>query len=343
MEDPSNRISELSKTTASEGGRIKRRFHKPLMIIGLTVAVVFAVFIYFRLISAPFDKTDIAYTSITVYSDEGCREIADKLYRQGLIAAPERFELVARLMRLNDFRPGTYYLSPSMDSVEIAKTIVNGLTTSKGFILPPGYTVDQIAHALDSDGFADYDEFLKAAADDMLSEIDFIGTDISGSDRIEGFLLPDSYSVNSDADDSMLILTMLDNFSNFFNDDYRARAEELGLSIRQIVVIASVIEKETAVDKERAAISGVIHNRLNLELDELPDIPLCSPGKNSIIAALYPEENEYTYYVLNEKLDGTHVFTADEEEYDALEDAFENAVERRKLERRLERGQEEEQ
>ena len=61
---------------------------------------------------------------------------------------------------------------------------------------------------------------------------------------------------------------MLDAFANFYNDDYRARTDELGVTTRQLLVIASMIEKETSIDRERAAISGVIHNRINLELEE---------------------------------------------------------------------------
>ena len=74
-------------------------------------------------------------------------------------------------------------------------------------------------------------------------------------------------------------------------------------------------------DKEKPAISAVIHNRYNLELlpaDELKKAPLCNPGEESIKAALYPEDNDNIYYVYNSKLDGSHVFTDDEEEYNRL-------------------------
>jgi UPF0755 protein len=93
--------------------------------------------------------------------------------------------------------------------------------------------------------------------------------------------------------------------------------------------MASMIEKETSVDKERATVSGVIHNRINMELTsvkDLPEKPLCSPGKESIMAALYPEEHEYTYYVLSSSLDGTHKFTDDEEEYKKWLKEYEDAV-----------------
>ena len=63
-----------------------------------------------------------------------------------------------------------------------------------------------------------------------------------------------------------------------------------------------------------------------IKIDELPDKPLCSPSKESIMAALYPDEHEYTYYVLDSTLDGTHRFTSDEAEYNALLAEYEDAV-----------------
>ena len=114
-------------------------------------------------------------------------------------------------------------------------------------------------------------------------------------------------------------------FSHFFNEDYKARADELGLTVRQVVVIASMIENETSIDSEKPLISSVIHNRINMGLippEEIPEVPLCSPGQKSIIAALYPTEDENIYYVLSDKLDGTHIFTSDKAEYEACVEAY---------------------
>jgi UPF0755 protein len=170
---------------------------------------------------------------------------------------------------------------------------------------------------------------MKAASDPFLQDIDFIGKDVDGAEQIEGFLLPGTYRLNTEADETMIIMTMLDSFSNFFNDDYRARADELGLSVREVVVIASMIEKETSVDSEKARISSVLLNQMNLEMIELPKVPLCSPGEASITAALYPEDSEDIYYVLSSKLDGTHVFTSDEAEYNALVEEYNQAAQER--------------
>lgn len=332
MEDPSNQINDESKTTVSEVTEINKKTIKPLRIIIPIIAVVFAVFLLFSFISRPFDKTDNKYSNITIEQGETLKEVSEKLEDSGIISSASNFRLVSKCLFLTDFKPGTYYLSPSMDARALATAMVNGLTTSKGFTIPPGYTVEQIAAALDRDGLVDHDQFIEAASSSFFQELDFVGNSISGIDQLEGFMLPDEYNMNSNADEAMIIMTMLDNFNNFFNEDYRARADELNLSIRDIVVIASMIETNITIEKERSTYSSVIHNDLNMGIikkSDFPAVPLCSPGKDSIMAALYPDESEYTYCVFSDKLDGSHVFTSDKKEYKELKKAYKAAVKER--------------
>lgn len=308
-----------------------KRFRWPLRIVLVLIVLAVLVLLGVDHLAAPCDRTDATYSDFVVAEDDGLSDVADKLDDAGIINDASDFELLAKITFAGSFRPGLYYLSPSMSSFRIMHTLQNGLTTSKGFTIPAGYTIEQIANALDRDGIADKEKFLAAASSDMLSEFDILdgNKDLKGIDRVEGFLIPDEYSLSSDADESMLVIMMLDSFSNYFNEDYRARADELGMSIREVVIVASIIEKETSVDKERAAISSVIHNRFNLGLaseEETPKKPLCNPSKASIEAALYPEENEYTHYVLSSSLDGTHVFTDNDEEYKTLKEEYKAAL-----------------
>ncbi len=332
LEDPSNQEEILGKTTAAKEpgiARIHKRFHKPLRIIAVIIAVVFAVLIIFNIMQKPFDRTRNEYTSVTIEEGDDLKAAAERLEEAGIVESSSRFSLVSRMALQTEIKPGTYYLSPSMDSVSIAKAICKGNVTLNGFIIPDGFTEDQTFTSLSRDGFGDKDAFMKAASDPFLQDIDFIGKDVDGAAQIEGFLLPGTYRLDTEADETMIIMTMLDSFSNFFNDDYRARADELGLSVREVVVIASMIEKETSVDNEKARISSVLHNQLNLEMIDLPEVPLCSPGEASITAALYPEDSEDIYYVLSSKLDGTHVFTSDEAEYNTLLEEYNQAAQAR--------------
>lgn len=214
-------------------------------------------------------------------------------------------------------------------SVENARKIksdaIAELKLKEGFKLASGLTVEETAKALDKAGFVDKDEFLKAA--DNLSEDDFkyLDSNTDGYSKLEGFLFPTTYVVSKDADATMIVITMLNEFENAFTEEFRDRADEMGMSIRDIIIIASVIEQETDIDKERAEISSVIHNRLSLGKKiqgGTPDKPLCSPGIASIEAALYPVDSENIYYVPSDRLDGTHEFTADKTEYKELQKAF---------------------
>ena len=329
MEDPSNQ-TDISRTAAPDPvtSGIRKRFHKPLLIIAVMIAVVFAMLFLFNFLIRPYDKTQCTYSNFTIDEGEKAAEVSAELEEAGFIGNASVFRLTSSLIMKTDFKSGNYYLSPSMDAVSIAKALCMGNVTTDGFIIPDGFTVGQTFYSLARDGFGEEEEFLKAAGDPFLSEIDFIGTDISGPEQVEGFLLPGTYRLDTEADETMIIVTMLDSFSHFYNDDYRARTEELGLSIRDVVTIASMIERETNIDSEKSEISSVIHNQLNLGMiapEDFPEIPLCSPGKASIEAALYPNEDENIYYVLSDKLDGSHVFTSDENEYNTLVEAYNKA------------------
>ena len=319
----------------TEGSITVKRFRRSLRIIGVLIVLSALILLGVFLLSRPCDRTNATYSNFVIEENETKAQVAQDLYESGLVNSSSQFELLSRISFAGSFRPGTYFLSPSQNSLEILHVLTNGLTTSRGFTIPAGLTVDQIATELDRDGIVDKNTFLKAASSRDLKQIDILQQgldehpDIKGSDIVEGFLFPTDYTLSSDADESMIIIMMIDAFSNFYNEDYRARAEEMGMDVRDVLCIASVIEKETSVDSERARISAVLHNRYNLELtdeNEVYTVPLCTPGEESIKAALYPEDNEDVYYVLSPKLDGTHRFTSDEEEYQEWLDEYEDAV-----------------
>ena len=315
--------------------RRARRFRWPLRITLALIVLAVLVLVGISQLNRPYDRTDATYKNIVIEEGAGLSDVAALLDKEGIIGKASRFELLSKLTFSGGFRPGTYFLSPSMDSISIIKTLNKGLTTPTGFTIPAGYTIDQIATALERDGLAGRDAFLEAASSSALADIEVLEDptgELKGSDLVEGFLFPSEYSLSSEADESMMVIMMIDAFANFYNEEYQARADELGITAREVLIIASIIEKETSVDRERAAISAVLHNRYNLELlgeDEMPKVPLCSPGKESIIAALYPEETDYTHYVLSSRLDGTHKFTADDAEYEQLKAEYEAAVQAR--------------
>lgn len=300
-----------------------------LRLIVIVLAVVIAAIAIIGALSRPCDRTIATYKTVVVGEGDDLSIVAATLEDEGIVNNASAFSAVARISFSTNFKPGSYYLSPSMNAFAIARTMSNGITTSSGFTIPSGYNLEQIASSLARDGVVNKKAFLEAAASKDLQEISFIGKNKLGSKQVEGFLFPGTYQIDSSADESMMIITMLNQFSNYFNEDYTARADELGLSVREIVYIASLIETETTIDKEKPSISAVIHNKYNMDMmpkGEIKKAPLCSPSEESIKAALYPEENDNVYYVYSSKLDGSHEFTADKEKYQKLLQEYRDAV-----------------
>lgn len=279
-------------------------------------------------IARPMDKADNTYIDIVVPNGANTDELADMLVENGIIESKGRFTFLSTvLMHNNKYKPGIYSLSPSMNMNSISNMLINGITTSDGFIIPDGYTVKQTAEALDHVGFADADTFkLVASSGIFTSQFDFL----EGSSDLEGYLLPGHYEMSKDADEAMIIAAMLYQFDEFYTEEYRIRTSELGLSTRELVILASIVENESKLDKEMGTIASVLLNRISAGIGiegGMPSKPLCSPSREAIEAVLYSEETDYLYYVLAETLDGTHIFTSDYAEYEAAKLAYEAALE----------------
>lgn len=300
-----------------------------LTVLLLAILLIFAVFLTTSIMGRPYDRTNNTYKSIKISNSENIEEIAETLHDKKIISNESSFKFLSTISLKNGkYKTGTYMLSPCMNFNEITQTIIKGVSTNSGFTIPGGYNLEQLATALNQSGFIDKNEFIKMATSIDYSNFDFIDSSIDKKHQLDGFLLPGTYKMDPNANEIMIITTMLDSFDNFFNDEYKARADELNMSIRDVVILASLIEKETTVDKEKAHLSGIFHNKINLGLDfegGYPKNPVCFPGEKSIEATLYPEDSDDIYYVLSDKLDGSHAFTSDESEYKALKKAYKKA------------------
>lgn len=303
---------------------INKKFNikRILLVVVICIAVICGVLVSFNLYGRPYDTSNSTYSEITISSDDNTVSIAEKLKEAGIIGKTDRFVTLSSLSFKNGkYKPGTYLLSPSMDFNQLSSTMINGISTGSGITIPSGYSFDQTISALEQAGIikeSDLDEVLNNV--DFSNNFDFIEPNTDSKKQLEGFLYPDKYDIDahSNASAMMVITTMLDNFDNNFTDEYRARAEELGLSIREVIIIASMIESITSIDKEKGLVSSVIHNRLNVGMpfkNGYPTDPICSPGSSSIKAALYPEETNYLYYIKSYKLDGSHEFAETADEY----------------------------
>ncbi|MDP4117732.1 MAG: endolytic transglycosylase MltG [Bacillota bacterium] len=286
--------------------------------------------------------------SITFAVSKGMtgREISASLKKEGAVRC-EAFFRIALKFSGQPLKAGTYELSPKMSYSEIISTLTgHGIDTRIRVTIPEGYRITQIAETFEKKGLVSRKDFLNEVAVGQFN-YSFISADLpAGETRLEGYLFPDTYFFEKGTSAHVIIDTMLREFGSVFGDKLYARTKELGYSPREIVILASVIEKEGSSDL--AEISSVFHNRLktgmrlescatvNYLFDKpknvlsykdthidspyntyrnsgLPPAPICSPGVAALEAALYPADTNYLYFIADGK--GKNLFSATYEEH----------------------------
>lgn len=267
------------------------------------------------------------------------RKISNSLEDRNLIRNAISFQLLAYLQKKQgQIQAGEYELSPSMTPKEILLKVTSGKTVLHAVTIPEGYRITEIADLLAERGLADREKFIRQTRD--MESIQSLG--IPGN-SLEGYLFPETYHFSKNTPEQKIIQKMTDTFKKRVADlELMNRAKVLNLSLHQVIILASIIEKETGLDKERKTISSVFHNRLkinmllqtdpsviyaiqsfdgnirkkDLSIDSpyntykykgLPPGPIASPGLQSIIAALDPSETGFLYFV--SRKDGSHQFS----------------------------------
>jgi len=269
--------------------------------------------------------------------------IADMLYETGLIRHRALFLIYAEYSNAEEkISEGSYVLNKNYDY----RALVQGMTARAGVrvetsvTIPEGYTLAQIFSLLESEGVCPADELWYTATYHEFNFHFLQRSTLGDRLRLEGFLFPDTYNFYMDSTGVQAILRMLREFDRRFTEEYIERAEEMELTVREVITIASLIEREAGDDEERPRIAAVIYNRLEspnfprLEIDAtihyaiagtgipfstdlqdafntyihegLPPGPIANPGMPSIQAALFPDTTNEYFYALNRS--GTHNF-----------------------------------
>lgn len=307
------------------------------------------------------DKPEKIVT-FTVGAEDSFGEVTEKLKAEGLIEYQALFKAFAAFThKAQRVTAGTYELTTEMDYSALLNGISNHSFTRETvtITIPEGYTVEEIFQQLEDAGVCSKDD-LTVAAETGTFEYDFIkGLKRKGIARLEGYLFPDTYEFYKGSDGEKVIRRMLDNFRVKFDDEMVKKAKEMGYTRDEIIIMASIIEKETT-GADREYISSVIHNRLRnpnhdgiggkLEMDStvqyileerkeiltdkelsidspyntrlypgLPVGPICNPGAASIIATLYPENTDYYYFMLGD--DGADHFFQNSSSFLAFKNA----------------------
>lgn len=290
--------------------------------------------------------------TIEIKQGEGIWDIAGKLKDEGLIKYKSVFCLKVRNMGVSgQLKYGTFTLYKDAGLQAMIENLIHGGAQKEQtmFTIPEGYSIEQIAKKLDGEGIFTEAEFLAAAKKEYgWWFLETVPADVEVKYRLQGFLFPDTYAIGEDMTAEDFIGVMLGQFNEKFTADMQEKAEQLGKTVYEVVIEASIIERETMIDSEREIVAGVIKNRLekgmrlemcptvlypltngmydkttvsnkDTELDSpyntyentgLPVGPIANPGLLSLEAALNPAEHEfYFYHTDNQKNDGSHIFT----------------------------------
>ncbi len=296
------------------------------------IAILFITSVYF-----PLEENSATQKVVNIPSGTNAKEIVDVLEENEIIRKNNyTFRILIKLLKLEDqLKYGEYNLSPSMNMLQILDKLVKGEVIVYKITIPEGYTCIKIAELLDKKEVAEKEVFLKLVKD--------------GEKTSEGNLFPDTYEVPKKYGAEKIVKLMLSNFNQIaIENKFTEKAEKIGFSLDEIIILASIIEKEAKFSEEKNKVSSVFHNRLkkgmklqscatiqyileepkerldenDLKIDSpyntylykgLPPGPICNPGLDSIMAALEPEKEDYLYFVLGEN--GRHIFSKTYQEH----------------------------
>jgi UPF0755 protein len=339
--------------------RLSKKTRQAIVLVsiaGLTLLIVFVTqFIILRsLNSARDDVGESVY--FVIERDESVDSIGQRLHDEGLIRSPGYFRFLVRLTGSgSDIVAGRYRLDTAMSTSQILRTITSetaALAQEVSVRFVEGWRTEQFADALVDAGLIESpDQFMEATRDQRWNDrFSFLHTRPSNV-ALEGYLFPDTYNFRMDSTPDDIIERLLRTFEERVTPQLISEADRLGMTLHQVIIIASIVEREAVNPEERSTIASVYYNRIaqgmplqadptvqyqvgtagnwwpeltNADLQQngryntylnpnLPPGPICNPSMASILAALQPARTDYLYFVATG--DGGHAFARTYEEH----------------------------
>jgi UPF0755 protein len=315
------------------------------------VAIVVAYFGFqaFRFLAAGPGRADEKIV-FEVPNGKSFAQIASDLQAKGLVIDAFKMRVLAKLTHQGSrVKRGEYALNRAMTPQQILGILVEGKSIQYPVTFPEGTNMFEMATLLESKGLYKAEEFLKACRDKALIQ-QLLGIDVSS---LEGYLFPETYNLTKYTPMKEFITAMVTNFKNTYQQlEANGSTAPVKMARHEMVVLASVVEKETGAPEERPMIASVFYNRLqkNMKLQSDPTIvygiwvdtgaykqnitkddilkptryntytvarlpfgPISNPGRESLAAVLKPASTQYLYFV--SRNDGTHIFTRTYEEH----------------------------
>lgn len=317
--------------------------------VAVSVAVAAIVYCYSQLMVSAVTVNEVF--EVKIEKGESFSSAVSKFSDKGLIKDRHLFKAIGRLTGLDrKLTPGYYQFYGRVRPWDVYQMLRHGIIVGWKLTVVEGDTLRIIKAKLAAARIIPEEEFEALATDPAFLEKLGIR-----APSLEGYLFPDTYSISKGATATEIIEMMVRRLEEVYDDDMMRRAEYLGFTRKEVLTLASIIEKEAILDSERPVISGVYHNRLRkgmpLQADPtaiygvkpmtagvkksdirrrtdyntyhikgLPPGPIASPGLKSIKAALHPAKVPYLFFVAN--FQGGHTFSVTHEEHLTAVDAY---------------------
>lgn len=342
------------------GGRKRRglRLLLAIFILLLLAAAGTAAYVYGEL--QPVEANgQPAEKKITILPGSSVREIAGLLEEEGLIRNATLFTYYVQAKGVGSrLQAGDYSLQVGQTIDQLLNMLVDGkaIVNTVRFTIPEGWNVEQIANSLAEKGIVDKQKFLQEVNSGQFPEFPFVASIPKKEGRkyrLEGYLFPETYEVKKDATEHEIIAKMLAQFQKELKPEWLDTLQKRKMTLDDAVNLASIVEREVAVDKERPLVAGVYFNRLrenwplqadatvqfalggkqrdrityaDLEVDHpyntyrnngLPPGPIASPGRESLAAVILPATHDYFFYVTKKDGSSEHYFSKTLQEHNA--------------------------
>ncbi len=334
------------------------------IILIVILAIIIMMFIGFINLDKPMDPSSNESVSVVIPRGSATSDIASILEEKSVIDSAFKFKILSKIKGYDGkFKSGEYSFNKSMKPSEIASVIIKGIDNKNTVTIPEGFSIYKIGKRLEEKGICTQSEFENELENGNF-DYSFLPNDISGIERYEGYLYPDTYSFSEHTTAHDIIKACLDNFEKKYNNEIKKITKKSDKSLEEIMTVASIVEREAVKSDERPLVAGVIYNRLgkNMKLqmcstvqyllkedkpvlsiadteissdyntyihEGLPPGPICNPGMASIKAAANPEKTKYIYFVVSSKLDGSMEYSSDYDKFlkdkEKYYDALENS------------------
>lgn len=274
--EPEKKQPEPKKAISDSAAKRKKKrlntaYNWLLTVVWVSAVLAVSVFIASFALSSINDLVGFSKESkeieITIPEGYGLSEISELLKETGVIDEPFTFEVYARIKEMDKrLAPGTYTLNSNLGYDQIfqilkTKEVAKNVVTVNFY---EGMKLTEIAKRLEENGVCGYDEFLEAARTESF-EYEFetmMGTSELIYYKWEGYLFPDTYEFYTNSTPRSVIAKFIDNFNNKITSEYYLRMQELGLSLEELITLASVIQSEAAYMEDMEKVSSAFHNRL---------------------------------------------------------------------------------